>query len=472
MATIIITDDNAGNVIVNDGDTYVIDPSLSEDVTFVNPGGADVNFNVQFDESNPNGISVGIGGDAGMNPSFSIGSGVDAGGVTINAGNAASSTVNAGDDSSLGSYNGSAEGPDNVSAGDNFNTATDVNLGDGENSFTTGDNFNANGSDIDIIGGDDGNTVSLGDNSILDDVTTGAGDDSVDLGSGSSFGDILAGDGGDAVTVGDAATGGNVDLGEGDDALNLGDLGSGALGDISGGGGDDTLTTQTDPDDLGNSVTDIENVNVVCFARGTGIMTEHGECLVEDLSVGDMVLTADDWLCPIRWIGSRKLDAATLQQNPRLLPIRIAAGALGNGRPERDLLVSPQHRILARSRIAQRMFSATEVLVAAKHLLGMEGVSVDDTATEVEYFHFLFDKHQVVFANGTESESLHTGPQALLSMDEAARDEILGLFPELATPGIRESARKIPESGRRARQLVSRHTQQQQPLLATSTRRD
>ncbi len=89
------------------------------------------------------------------------------------------------------------------------------------------------------------------------------------------------------------------------------------------------------------------------------------------------------------------------------------AGALGPGHPARPLVVSPQHRILVRSAIAQRMFGSAEVLVAAKQLLSLDGIDVAQDLETVEYFHILFDRHEIVFAKGTETESLYTGPQAL-----------------------------------------------------------
>src|SRR5690606_24870473 len=115
----------------------------------------------------------------------------------------------------------------------------------------------------------------------------------------------------------------------------------------------------------------------------------------------------------------------------KLRPIRIRAGALGNGTPSSDLVLSPQHRVLVRSRIAQKMFGATEVLVAARQLLLLDGIDIATDLTEVEYFHMLFDRHEVVISNGALTESLYTGAQALQAVGKAARDEIFTLFPQL-----------------------------------------
>ncbi|WP_289846643.1 Hint domain-containing protein [Pacificibacter marinus] len=196
---------------------------------------------------------------------------------------------------------------------------------------------------------------------------------------------------------------------------------------------------------------------VVCFASGTLIKTCEGEIAVEDLKVGDKVLTLDDGYQPIRWIGIRKLSAQDLTKNPKLRPIRIRAGALGNDMPTQDLTVSPQHRILANSKIAERMFGVNEVLVGAKHLTELEGVEVAEDMTEVTYVHFLFEEHQIVFSNGARTESLYTGAEALKSISPKAREEIYAIFPGLqADPDAGTDAVRLLVPGRQARKLAER----------------
>ncbi|WP_238986837.1 Hint domain-containing protein [Paracoccus sp. MKU1] len=204
-----------------------------------------------------------------------------------------------------------------------------------------------------------------------------------------------------------------------------------------------------------------------CFARGTLIETEHGPLPVESLVPGMLVVTRDHGLQPLRWIGSRVLGSRALEASPNLRPIRIAAGALGKGLPQRDLIVSPQHRVLVRSKIAQKMFGTAEVLVAAKQLLQIDGIDIADDLTAVEYFHFLFDRHEIVLSEGAETESLYTGPEALKSVGREAQAEIFGLFPELRDrpedqmpPGARLLA-----SGRMGRKLAVRHAQHRKALL-------
>lgn len=207
-----------------------------------------------------------------------------------------------------------------------------------------------------------------------------------------------------------------------------------------------------------------DNTNVVCFASDVMIATEDGQIAAGDLKVGDMVATLDNGVQALRWIGKRTICAAEMEAAPQIRPIRIKRGALGANVPEADLIVSPQHRILVRSRIAYRMFGTVEVLVAAKQLLQLDGIDIATDLTEVTYVHFMFDAHQIVLANGAEAESLYTGDEALKSVGPEAVAEIFALFPELAEGAKSEPARLLT-SGRMARKLAVRHLQNRQPLV-------
>lgn len=238
-----------------------------------------------------------------------------------------------------------------------------------------------------------------------------------------------------------------------------GDLPSGLLGDLL-----NTILVTFDTARVGY---DFNQNAPLCFTRGTMIETARGSRAIEILAVGDLVLTKDRGLQPIRWIGSRVLAPEILSRHENLRPIRIKKEALGPDTPSADLVVSPQHRILLRSKIAQRMFGTDEILVAAKQLLMLDGVEIcDEFFGNVEYFHMLFDQHEVVFANGTEAESLYTGPQALKTVGKAALEEILTIFPELRNADLAPQAARFLPSGRQGRKLVTRHIQHGKPLVA------
>lgn len=199
----------------------------------------------------------------------------------------------------------------------------------------------------------------------------------------------------------------------------------------------------------------------VCFGYGTGILTPSGERPVEALETGDLVCTRDNGAQPIRWIGKRVVTVTG-----KRCPVRFRVGALGAGLPRRDMLLSQQHRVLVRSRIVQRMFDEAEALIPAKRFLGILDIELATGQTFQGYAHFLFDRHEVVFANGAPIESLLPGEQALTTMGPAAREEIRSIFPKLATQASRPpSVRTIP-TGPQQKRLAERHRRNAKALLA------
>jgi len=114
------------------------------------------------------------------------------------------------------------------------------------------------------------------------------------------------------------------------------------------------------------------------------IATPQGERAIETLAVGDKVMTRDHGMQPIRWIGQRAVKG-----HDRFAPILITPGVVtGLHQP---LLVSPQHRMLF----------------------------------------MLFDTHEVIYANGAATESFHPGQEGIAGVDDAAREELFAIFPEL-----------------------------------------
>lgn len=205
---------------------------------------------------------------------------------------------------------------------------------------------------------------------------------------------------------------------------------------------------------------------IPCFTRGVRIETPDGTRQIEQFSVGDVVLTGNNGPQTIRWIGTRAYDLEALTRNPKLRPVRIQAGALGGGLPTRDLLVSRQHRMLIISKIAKRMFATPEVLIPAIKLTALPGIFVDESVEKVAYFHVLFDRHEVIYAEGAPSESLYTGPEALNAIVPDAREEIITIFPELAESSCYpEPARFVPDQKSQNR-LLSRHLKNNKALLS------
>lgn len=197
---------------------------------------------------------------------------------------------------------------------------------------------------------------------------------------------------------------------------------------------------------------DIEQV-IACFTPGTLILTARGEIPVEKIAADDRVMTRDHGLQPVRWAGRRDLSQIDLLVRPEFLPVRIAQGALGPGLPERDMAVSPQHRMLVSGHRAELLFGVPEVLVAALHMVGLPGI--DRTVVpSVSYVHLMFDRHEIILANGAWSESFQPGSAMLDAMDQAQRDEILELFPDIDQSGTYPAARPALR-GREARVLLA-----------------
>ena len=313
------------------------------------------------------------------------------------------------------------------------------------------DVLSGNAGDDTIFGEDGDDTISGGDGNDL--ISGGAGEDELfgnadrDVFIDVNAGDVI--DGGEGTTSGDP-----------DDDFDTLDL-TGAAEAANPGGSLQVSFTSADQEDgtvqffdadgveTGQlEFSNIENV-IPCFTPGMVIATPTGERLVEDLQVGDRVITRDNGLQEIRWIGRRDLSLKELRRAPNLKPILIKAGSLGNDLPERDMLVSPQHRMLLASDHSTLYFEEREVLAAAKHLTQKEGVSSIDT-NGVSYVHFMFDRHEVVLSNGSWTESFQPGQQVLDGMGNAQRDEIFNLFPEL-----QESA--AVEAYQAARKSLKRH---------------
>jgi len=229
--------------------------------------------------------------------------------------------------------------------------------------------------------------------------------------------------------------------------LDLEEIRTGEIKDVA--GNDAALVSTQDND-----------VKVVCFCAGTMIRRADGsDIAVENLKVGECVETLDNGAQAVRWVGQKSLSLPALLRHPNLRPIRIPSGSLGPGLPKADLFVSPQHRILVRSRIARRMFGVEDVLVAAKKLVGVNGIAIANPAWQTTYLHVLLDHHNILVANGAPCESLFLGPQARQSLGSKAIEEISLIFN--GVPGVsppRDTAHLLP-GGRRVRRLAKRHQQ-------------
>jgi Ca2+-binding RTX toxin-like protein len=338
------------------------------------------------------------------------------------------------------------------------------------------DSLDGRGGDDSLYGGADNDTVQGGSGADL--VDGGTGSDSLLGGSGNDT--VLGGDGNDILIGGAGAD--SLDGGTGNETIVV-TTGTDSFGDTVAGGentGDNDVLDLTawgwsltninyDPNNAENgtvefldstgavigsmSFSGIETV-IPCFTPGTLIATDKGDVLVEDLKVGDKVFTRDNGWQVLRWVGQRKVSLADMIIAPALRPIEIAKGALGNGLPLRSMKVSPQHRMLIESARSEMLFGEAEVLVAATHLTGLAGVEQKLTS-EVTYIHLLFDRHEIICAEGAWTESFQPAMRMLNGMDDAQRTEITTLFPELATSDLDFPAARLSLKAHEAKVLLA-----------------
>ena len=173
--------------------------------------------------------------------------------------------------------------------------------------------------------------------------------------------------------------------------------------------------------------------DIVCFTPGTQIATPLGDIPVESLKVGDLVVTKDSGIQAVRWVGHKKVSGARLQSYPLFRPVKILKDAFGKGLPNRDMHVSPQHRVLLAGADVELNYSKEQALAPAKGLISDHSITIDYSVKEVEYIHILFDKHELVFSDGLLTESFHPGEMSIAGLDDNTRQEVFELFPELRT---------------------------------------
>lgn len=165
---------------------------------------------------------------------------------------------------------------------------------------------------------------------------------------------------------------------------------------------EDYSTVSWSPTPDGSGGTDVA---VVCYCRGTRILTPDGEVPIEDLAIGDQVLTLSGEAKPIKWIGWRSFRGQSVAGNRNVLPVRIAANAFEDGVPKRDLAVSPDHAIFVDGK-----------LICARQLVNRTTIWQDQRWAQIDYYHLELAEHAILLAEGLPAESyLDTGNRSFFA---------------------------------------------------------
>ncbi|WP_208347641.1 Hint domain-containing protein [Pseudaestuariivita rosea] len=206
------------------------------------------------------------------------------------------------------------------------------------------------------------------------------------------------------------------------------------------------LNNDGDTNDAGEAADAQFNANQAnmppCYAPGTLIATTKGPRPVETIQPGDLVLTRDHGVQSVLWCrnGAQALDG--IQQESR--PVLVQKGSLGPNRPSRDLIVSPQHRILVGGEQQLHTVFNREVFVPAKALTSLPGIRHMMGRKEINWVHFVCEKHEVIRANGCWSESLLLGPMAQRSLTLSDRRLLAAALPPSANPDYMNGPPALP----------------------------
>ena len=223
--------------------------------------------------------------------------------------------------------------------------------------------------------------------------------------------------------------------------------------------------TQAQMNAIGNGAIPLTGVNLnpppICFCAGTRIATPTGPQAAETLRPGDMVLTEDGRAVPVAWVGISSYSGSALAADPALRPIRIPAGSIAPGLPERDLDLSPQHRVALEDPACELLFCEPRVFVVARHLVGTLAHVLNE-AEGVRYVHILLERHEILLAEGLPAESfqparrmveLMTGPTRTAldaTLDALGAEAMLSRPDALPTLKSTEAAVLLRRIGRGA----------------------
>ncbi len=215
----------------------------------------------------------------------------------------------------------------------------------------------------------------------------------------------------------------------------------------------------------GNTVT---NTTVVCFCAGTKIATADGLKNVETLKSGDMLMTASGDISPLKWVGRTEVTPEAMKENTKLQPVRFSQGSLGYNIPSCDVWVSRQHRVHLSSTVATNMFGDGGALIAAKYLLGLNGIKQICPESSITYIHLYLDQHSLLISENMVSESFLIGEQSISALSNESKVSLNEVAPQYVSGNETMKPACEITSGKAARQLIWRHIKNHKSFQDTS----
>ena len=189
-----------------------------------------------------------------------------------------------------------------------------------------------------------------------------------------------------------------------------------------------------------SSVPQLHAMGIPCILAGQRVATPRGPVPVEELGPGDLVLTREGGALPVLWAGARRVSGAQMRADPRLMPVEIKAGRLGNARPVR---LSALHAVFVPE-------GAQGALVRAGHLAGSGWGGARRKAglarhkKGVSYHHLLLPRHALISVEGLWVESFWPGKQGLAALDLTQRQQMIRALPRLA--GVVWAGQRVEEA--------------------------
>ncbi len=172
------------------------------------------------------------------------------------------------------------------------------------------------------------------------------------------------------------------------------------------------------------------------LAGTASVRTPCGERRIENVRPGDLIVTRDNGLQPVRMVWTRTLSATDIAADPSLAPVRLKRRAIGPMMPRRDLIVAPGHRILVPGYRLVDLPDTQPCLIAARDIAeASDEAYMDKAVEEITYFNIVFDAHQVFCANGLPVESYLPSVDTLGELDEEVRESLAAVFSVSAEAG-------------------------------------